>query len=72
VAQQLQAVGGAIEKPEKALMDDHISHCVNRSLKAAGRREVPHCASSGSSLAICENSDQEVQNEDPALRVGWL
>jgi uncharacterized protein len=36
VAQQLQAVEGAIENAKKALIHDHISHCVNRSLKAAG------------------------------------
>ena len=36
IAQQLQAVEGAIENAKKALIHDHISHCVNRSLKAAG------------------------------------
>jgi uncharacterized protein len=36
VAQQLQAVEGAIESAKKALIHDHISHCVNLSLKAAG------------------------------------
>jgi DNA-binding FrmR family transcriptional regulator len=36
VAQQLQAVEGAIVNAKKALIHDHISHCVNRSLKAAG------------------------------------
>jgi uncharacterized protein len=36
VAQQLQAVEGAIENAKKALIHDHISRCVNRSLKAAG------------------------------------
>ena len=36
VAQQLQAVESAIENAKKALIHDHISHCVNRSLKAAG------------------------------------
>jgi len=35
-AQQLQAVEGAIENAKKTLIHDHISHCVNRSLKAAG------------------------------------
>ena len=36
VAQQLQAVESAIENAKKALIHDHISHCVNRSLRAAG------------------------------------
>jgi uncharacterized protein len=36
VAQQLQAVESAVENAKKALIHDHISHCVNRSLKAAG------------------------------------
>ena len=36
VAQQLQAVESAIENAKKALIHDHISHCVNRSLKASG------------------------------------
>jgi uncharacterized protein len=36
IAQQLQAVEGAIQNAKKALIHDHISHCVNRSLKAAG------------------------------------
>jgi DNA-binding FrmR family transcriptional regulator len=36
VAQQLQAVESAIENAKKALIHDHISHCVNRSLKPAG------------------------------------
>ena len=36
VAQQLQAVESAIENAKKALIHDHISHCVSRSLKAAG------------------------------------
>jgi DNA-binding FrmR family transcriptional regulator len=36
VAQQLQAVEGAIENAKKALIHYHISHCVNRSLKVAG------------------------------------
>ena len=30
VAQQLQAVESAIENAKKALIHDHISHCVNR------------------------------------------
>jgi DNA-binding FrmR family transcriptional regulator len=36
VAQQLQAVESAIENDKKALIHDHITHCVNRSLKEAG------------------------------------
>jgi uncharacterized protein len=36
VAQQLQAVEGAIDNAKKALIHDHITHCINRSLKAAG------------------------------------
>jgi uncharacterized protein len=36
IAQQLQAVEGAVQIAKKALIHDHISHCVNRSLKAAG------------------------------------
>jgi hypothetical protein len=32
----LQVVEGAIENAKKALIHDHISHRVNRSLKAAG------------------------------------
>jgi uncharacterized protein len=36
IAQQLQAVEGAVQNAKKALIHDHISHCVNRSLKAAG------------------------------------
>ena len=36
LAQQLEAVERAIENAKKALIHDHISHCVNRSLKAAG------------------------------------
>ena len=36
VAQQLQAVESAIENAKKALIHDHVSQCVNRSLKSAG------------------------------------
>ena len=36
IAQQLQAVEGAIENAKKALIHDHISHCLERSLMAAG------------------------------------
>jgi len=38
IAQQLQAVEGAIESAKKALIHDHISHSLERSLKAAGTR----------------------------------
>lgn len=36
IAQQLQAVESAIENAKKALIHDHIAHCLNRSLKEAG------------------------------------
>lgn len=36
IAQQLQAVESAIESAKKALIHDHISHSLERSLKAAG------------------------------------
>ena len=36
IAQQLQAVEGAIENAKKALIHDHISHGLERSLKASG------------------------------------
>ena len=38
VAQQLQAVESAIESAKKALIHDHISHSLERSLKAAGSK----------------------------------
>jgi uncharacterized protein len=38
IAQQLQAVEGAIENAKKALIHDHISHSLERSLKAGGTR----------------------------------
>ena len=38
IAQQLQAVEGAIENAKKALIHDHISHGLERSLKTAGSR----------------------------------
>ena len=38
IAQQLQAVEGAIENAKKALIHDHISHSLERSLKTAGSR----------------------------------
>jgi DNA-binding FrmR family transcriptional regulator len=37
VAQQLQAVESAIENAKKALIHDHISHCLNNTLKAPGK-----------------------------------
>lgn len=36
VSQQLQAVENAIDNAKKALIHDHITHCINRSLKEAG------------------------------------
>jgi DNA-binding FrmR family transcriptional regulator len=36
LAQQLQAVESAIESAKKALIHDHIGHCLNRPLKAPG------------------------------------
>jgi DNA-binding FrmR family transcriptional regulator len=36
VAQQLQAVESAIENAKKALIHDHISHCLGRSPNAPG------------------------------------
>jgi uncharacterized protein len=38
IAQQLQAVESAIESAKKALIHDHISHSLERSLKAAGSK----------------------------------
>ena len=38
VAQQLQAVESAIESAKKALIHDHISQSLERSLKAAGSK----------------------------------
>jgi hypothetical protein NreA len=38
VAQQLQAVEGAIENAKKALIHDHISHGLERTLKASGAK----------------------------------
>ncbi|EKS29869.1 metal-sensing transcriptional repressor [Afipia felis] len=37
IAQQLQAVESAIENAKKALIHDHISECIERPLKAAGK-----------------------------------
>jgi uncharacterized protein len=36
IAQQLQAVEGAIENAKKALIHDHISHSLERSFKTSG------------------------------------
>lgn len=38
IAQQLQAVEGAIENAKKALIHDHISHSLERRLSASGRK----------------------------------
>jgi len=38
IAQQLQAVESAIESAKKALIHDHISHGLERSLKASGSK----------------------------------
>jgi uncharacterized protein len=38
LAQQLQAVESAIENAKKALIHDHIGHCLDRPLKAPGAR----------------------------------
>jgi len=38
IAQQLQAVEGAIENAKKALIHDHISHSLERSLKTSGSK----------------------------------
>ena len=38
VAQQLQAVESAIESAKKAMIHDHISHGLERSLKASGSK----------------------------------
>ena len=38
IAQQLQAVEGAIENAKKALIHDHISHSLERSFKASGSK----------------------------------
>jgi len=36
LAQQLQAVESAIENAKKALIHDHISHCLDETFKKAG------------------------------------
>jgi DNA-binding FrmR family transcriptional regulator len=40
VAQQLQAVESAIENAKKALIHDHIEHCLDQSLKAPRRKRA--------------------------------
>jgi hypothetical protein NreA len=39
LAQQLQAVESAIMNAKKALIHDHIDHCLDQSLKAPGRTD---------------------------------
>ena len=38
IAQQLQAVEGAIESAKKALIHDHLSHSLERSFKLPGAK----------------------------------
>jgi len=38
VAQQLQAVESAIMNAKKALIHDHIDHCLDQSIRAPGRK----------------------------------
>ena len=38
LAQQLQAIESAIVNAKKALIHDHITHCIQESLKAPGGR----------------------------------
>lgn len=38
LAQQLQAVENAILNAKKALIHDHIDHCLDQSIKLPGRR----------------------------------
>ena len=38
LAQQLQAVESAITNAKKALIHDHIDHCLDQSLGATGRK----------------------------------
>jgi DNA-binding FrmR family transcriptional regulator len=37
LAQQLQAIENAIDNAKKALIHDHIAHCLNRSSKSPGQ-----------------------------------
>lgn len=38
IAQQLQAVESAIENAKKALIHDHINHCLEENLKLSGAK----------------------------------
>jgi DNA-binding FrmR family transcriptional regulator len=38
LAQQLQAVESAIMNAKKALIHDHIDHCLDQSIRAPGRK----------------------------------
>ena len=38
LAQQLQAIENAIDNAKKALIHDHISHCIDQSLKEPGSK----------------------------------
>jgi len=38
IAQQLQAVESAVLNAKKALIHDHIDHCLNQSIKGSGRK----------------------------------
>jgi uncharacterized protein len=38
IAQQLQAVESAIENAKKALIHDHMSHSIERTLKTSGSK----------------------------------
>jgi DNA-binding FrmR family transcriptional regulator len=38
LAQQLQAVESAIMNAKKALIHDHIDHCLNQSIRTPGRK----------------------------------
>jgi DNA-binding FrmR family transcriptional regulator len=40
LAQQLQAIESAIANAKKALIHDHIDHCLNRSLNEPGRKGI--------------------------------
>jgi DNA-binding FrmR family transcriptional regulator len=41
IAQQLQAVESAIMNAKKALIHDHIDHCLDQTLKTPGRKGNP-------------------------------
>jgi uncharacterized protein len=40
LAQQLQAIENAIVNAKKALIHGHITHCIEQSLKAPGRKRT--------------------------------